>query len=466
MKARAADTVYWPNLTGDITRTRSACFSCHTIAKSNPAQPPTPPKVPEYPFQALAADYFHYRSHYYAVIVDRYSHWPLVYRAEDTETGSKGLIKHLREIFSTYGVPEEISSDQGTEFTSKETKEFLDKWQVHHRVSSTAFPHSNCRAELGVKQVKRIIMDNTSKFGSLDVDSFHKAIMSYRNTVDPVTRCSPALTVFGRQVRDGLPILPGKYNPHNTWQELLQHREQAMAKRHVLHHEAWSEHTKKLGRLQNGDKVFLQNQVGPNPRKWERTGTVMECKDHDQYTVKVDGTGRVTLRNRKFLRQLKQIPKHSSPSPPPLPSDPTIQSVPAHDSETEATREEVPETASYPVSPMPTVSPHTYPSPEPSPGYYTPQPSPGYYTPQPASPVRSVAGTPTPAPSPTRPTPMVTTVPATPAVTRTQRTKRPNTLFNPETWDLGGLEADSPTLTRRQVAEIFLSIAQNLDKGL
>ena len=183
----------------------------------------------------------------------------------------------------------------------------------------------------------------------------------------------------------------------------------------------------------------------------------MECKDHDQYTVKVDGTGRVTLRNRKFLRQLKQIPKHSSPSPPPLPSDPTIQSVPAHDPETEATCEEVPETAPYPVSSMPTVSPHTYPSPEPSPGYYTPQP---------ASPARSVTRTPTPAPSPTRPTPTVTTVPATPVVTRTQRTRRPNTLFNPETWDLGGLEDDSPTLTRRQVAEIFLNIAQNLDKGL
>ena len=40
MKARAADTVYWPNLTGDITRTRSACFSFHNIAKSNPTQPP------------------------------------------------------------------------------------------------------------------------------------------------------------------------------------------------------------------------------------------------------------------------------------------------------------------------------------------------------------------------------------------------------------------------------------------
>ena len=62
--------------------------------------------------------------------------------------------------------------------------------------------------------LKRIITDNCSQFGSLDVDAFHRAILSYRNTIDPVTRFSPAL--FGRQMRDGMPILPGKYNPHNT----------------------------------------------------------------------------------------------------------------------------------------------------------------------------------------------------------------------------------------------------------
>ena len=88
-----------------------------------------------------------------------------------------------------------------------------------------------------------------------------------------------------------------------------------MAKRHVLHHESWTEHTKELARLELGDKVFIQNQVGHNPRRWERTGTVMECRDHDQYAVKVDSTGRIRLRNRRFLRKLKQIPK---PTPPVL----------------------------------------------------------------------------------------------------------------------------------------------------
>ena len=32
---------------------------------------------------------------------------------------------------------------------------------------------------------------------------------------------------------------------------------------------------------------------------------VVEVGTHDQYKVKVDGSGRVTLRNRKFLRHFK-----------------------------------------------------------------------------------------------------------------------------------------------------------------
>ena len=73
-----------------------------------------------------------------------------VYRYR-SNSSAKGLIKHWREMFSTYGIPEEIASDQGTEFTANETKQFLSTWQVNSRLSSVAFPHSNCRAELAVR---------------------------------------------------------------------------------------------------------------------------------------------------------------------------------------------------------------------------------------------------------------------------------------------------------------------------
>ena len=64
---------------------------------------------------------------------------------------------------------------------------------------------------------------------------------------------------------------------------------------------------------QVGDNVFVQNQAVPHPNKWDRSGTVIEYKDNDQYIVKLDGTGRLTLRNRRFLK-LYTLPSTTLPS--------------------------------------------------------------------------------------------------------------------------------------------------------
>ena len=49
---------------------------------------------------------------------------------------------------------------------------------------------------------------------------------------------------------------------------------------------------------------MIQNQVGNHPSRWDITGRVVEVKDYDQYVVRVDGSGRLTMRNRRFLRRL------------------------------------------------------------------------------------------------------------------------------------------------------------------
>ena len=69
----------------------------------------------------------------------------------------------------------------------------MKQYGIKHRVSSVANPHANSRAELGVKTVKRLLRENTGKFGHLNVAKVSRALMGFRNTPDRDTKLSPGI---------------------------------------------------------------------------------------------------------------------------------------------------------------------------------------------------------------------------------------------------------------------------------
>ena len=73
---------------------------------------------------------------------DRLSGWVEIFKAPHgtAPSGVQGIIATLRVLFATFGVPEEISSDDGQEFSSAATADFLTRREVRHRVFSRIFP--------------------------------------------------------------------------------------------------------------------------------------------------------------------------------------------------------------------------------------------------------------------------------------------------------------------------------------
>ena len=311
MNERAKAAIFWPGITLDIQHTRQCCASCNRSAPSQPKTPPIEPWIPSTPFEAIACDYFQYRGWYYFVAADRLSGWTEQSRIKPgtNNAGSTGLCKALRALFATFGVPTEISSDGGPEFTAKSTENFLERWGVRHRVSSAHFPSSNGRAELAVKATKRLLMDNVGADGSLDTDEMVRALLTRRNTPEPGCKISPLkfYLVANSKISCLRSTRPKEVSFSNLqiskqWRDIWRLKEETMRARYVKTLETLSEHSKSLPPLKAGDHVFVQNQSGNAPGKWDRSGVVIEPKDHDQYLVKIAGTGRLTLRNRRFLR--------------------------------------------------------------------------------------------------------------------------------------------------------------------
>ena len=319
MFERAATSLYWPHLRADMINFRAACLTCTRYAPSNPAMPPTEPEQPTYPFQSICADFFHVSPNNYLAVVDRYSQWLSIFQLPKDD--SEQVVKVLRDYIATFGIPCTLTSDGASVFTSKFMEDFCDRWGIVHRVATSYNPQANKRAEVGVKSAKRMVRGNLSQTGSLHTDRMARALLAHRNNPCPVSGLSPAQIVFGRVLKDFLPLQPGKFQPRQEWRQAASARAAAYAKRHITKGEQMSNSSKPLQPLKTNDQVAVQNQRGQNPRQWDQTGVVVEVGPHNSYHVSIDGSRTITKRNRQFLRKIQPF-QNLSPNPAPKSSPP------------------------------------------------------------------------------------------------------------------------------------------------
>ena len=323
MQANARERFFWPGLDAAIRQVRSKCRQCNENAPSQPSEEMiiTPP--PDYPFQQVVTDFAEIEGHDFLVYADRYSGWLEVAKLNNKVW--KTVHQTLLSWFD-FGVPEEISSDGGPPFNSMEYESFLQRWDIRRRQSSAYYPQSNGRAEVAVKTARRILLGNINPVtGKLDTEEAARAFLAYRNTPSQDTGISPAMSLFGRPIKDHLPRRTLVIRPE--WEAVQNAREIAFAKRHLA--SPPNKPARMLEPLLCGDAVQVQNQNGNRPRKWYATGVVVECLPNRQYRVLIDGSRRATLRNRKFLRKIDPVCRKPTHLPEIDQARPVTPTVPA-----------------------------------------------------------------------------------------------------------------------------------------
>ena len=106
-------------------------------------------------------------------------------------------------------------------------------------------------------------------------------------------------------MKDLLPQPKESYFISSQWQSFIRNREKSLAQ-DKLHSKTYydSHQVKNHDPLTVGQQVACQN---TRSRRWDRTGLIIEVCDFRQYKVKINGSGRISLRNRVHLKPLLHI---------------------------------------------------------------------------------------------------------------------------------------------------------------
>ena len=198
---RANQSMYWPGLYDELKDFLTNCITCLKFSAQKPISnnQHAGNEIPVPPWSKLASDIYYFEGDSYLLIVDYTSHFTII-RKLSSMTG-KAIAHHMQSLFSKYGWPNTLVTDNGPCYTSKEFQILIQSMSVNHLTNSPHYPQSNGLAEKFVGIIKNLFHKAKE-----EGQSPYTALMVYRNTPLNGTLQSPMQILQGKQAHTDLPL--------------------------------------------------------------------------------------------------------------------------------------------------------------------------------------------------------------------------------------------------------------------
>uniref|UniRef100_A0A3B1IQA4 Gypsy retrotransposon integrase-like protein 1 n=1 Tax=Astyanax mexicanus TaxID=7994 RepID=A0A3B1IQA4_ASTMX len=204
---RLRQRFYWPGCRTDVELFVHCCDVC--AAKKGPARAPRAPLHPYQcggPMERVAVDVLgpfpvtDSGNRYVLVAMDYFTKWPEAYAVPDQGAVTTADVL-VREFFCRFGVPEELHSDQGRNFESEVMAEVCRILGIHKTRTTPLHPQSDGLVERFNRTLAAQLAMVSSK-GQRDWDKHLPVVLlACRSAVQETTGFTPALLMFGRELR-------------------------------------------------------------------------------------------------------------------------------------------------------------------------------------------------------------------------------------------------------------------------